>query len=63
MKMSKSLHIICAKCGSTDLKAESNREMMENGQDFYDIQDVFSITCGNCGEHTGQSDIVEQLTD
>jgi len=49
----KSVHIICAKCGSTDVKFAIERTLGEYcGVD---------LCCGDCGERTSVEEINEQL--
>jgi len=48
----KSLHIICAKCGSAELIVRIERDLYSAGVDF---------VCQNCGENTSAEEIQEQL--
>jgi ribosomal protein L37E len=49
----KSVHIICAKCGSTDMKFKIERKLGEYcGVD---------LICNDCGERTSVEEINERL--
>ena len=51
----KSLHVICAKCGDTDIK------IVIRLADEYPVESGVTFRCNNCGEHTSAEELQEQL--